>query len=594
MRRLLVVLLIFCLVLAVAILLTIMWSEAVVPLTQRGRDIISFILMLLQLLGIAIAIAIALLVIVQYIQDLRPRHFVFGGFSNVSKLLEAEKMPLDLDMLAREKLVYQFEILNHRLHPTDDTSTDVDALFDAERCSPKNPAGSNIRGYLLSDQIKKEIVDDLTKDLTKITADLNMPKYTDLVNLVGEIAPAEITPFMRLVDAVIPPHIIKAVGHLQWWKATPDCAGITFDFVDLGEQRSITVRTIRWHPSDENSSDKSTISELACNELILSGKGNGESVHREQEEPDENQIIQLATDRYLELLDPSMRWLALVFWEQRTSLHVPFRYRVNRDKNYKEERLAYLQYILGALYYTSANEFRAYDQFFTQLAIEHFGRAIKIKSDWYLPYLQLATIYSFKMLELRSSKSQNEVQQKLLQKVLHLCGQALDNVGQQNKKTIDMAQRRITVIKLLAEVASGTNENLDKAAPEFEGLEKWQDPADIDPKQQPDCSAYLYQLATLYTIAYNEYIPHVRDKALRYLAYSLARSSELRDKVNVDPNFQKFMEEGDLVVLKEELEKKIREKPDLEELAEEPFRDEIDKILGRLEELKLRKIKSSN
>ena len=106
------------------------------------------------------------------------------------------------------------------------------------------------------------------------------------------------------------------------------------------------------------------------------------------------------------------------------------------------------------------------------------------------------------------------------------------------------------------------------------------DPADYD-SARPDCAAYLYNLARWYAIAYDELkgVHNAKEEARRYLAYGLARSRSLWDSKLLNPNFKGLINEGDLRVLKDELKKKLHEKPELARLMGEKFKTEIGEIL---------------
>ena len=75
----------------------------------------------------------------------------------------------------------------------------------------EDPSGNNIGMYLSADQFKSEIIGDL-KDVIMSLKDL---KDINLMHLVGEITPQEISPIVKFIEAVIPPHTIRATGHLQ-------------------------------------------------------------------------------------------------------------------------------------------------------------------------------------------------------------------------------------------------------------------------------------------------------------------------------------------------------------------------------------------
>ena len=69
-----------------------------------AQDVSSLILAIIQLCIIGIAIY----GLHRYFRYYRPSIFIFKGFSNASKLVDIDHVPIDLDNLAREELAYQF------------------------------------------------------------------------------------------------------------------------------------------------------------------------------------------------------------------------------------------------------------------------------------------------------------------------------------------------------------------------------------------------------------------------------------------------------------------------------------------------------
>jgi tetratricopeptide (TPR) repeat protein len=324
-----------------------------------------------------------------------------------------------------------------------------------------------------------------------------------------------------------------------------------------------------------------------------------------------------------------MYWVALMFWEQKLLSDVPF---MNRIFNVREKRRqARILYLIGALYFARADQFKAYSSFFCQLAVEHFRSALIADPSWGLPYLYLANLYSFKAQDKESelqvllanlegdhmwprptpllSRPFQDAEElrhtyrlyenKLLDEAFNLYDKAL---GIAKRKGQKCTQARIIIAKALAELTSGLNTNdegrIGKATQEIEDMKTRIDPADFDPARA-DCAGYLSNLATWYQIAYDKFVgvPNAKKEARRYLAYSLARSRSLWDTVENDKNFKSMRDEEDLGVLKEELDKKLREEREMEKklgkkLIEERklatmkgqnFRTEINKILEKVD-----------
>ncbi len=578
MRRfLIIVLLIIVFILLVTIPFYLWGIERFVAFSEQEKIISDIILPTLELIGIFVAVVIVVTILFQYFRYRRPYRLVFEAFSNEPELIDTEKKPLNLSILAQEELERQFRIIYNELNGYSDRkkkSKSFEALVADELYIEEEALGNKIGNYVSVDQIKKS---GLIEDLKNVIKFLKDPKGMNLISLVGEIAPKEAAPVMKFIEAVIPPHIIKATGYLQWRSSKADKVGMTFKYEDLSNQRNLMVRTIWWQSSEKSATAthiQTSFPSRAAN----------------------NTLTYKVTEQYFELLSPAMYWTALIFWEQKLISHVPPLNHI--FKNRERRRQARILYLLGSLYYAHAEQYHANNTFFYQLAVEHFRQASIKDPSWPLPYLYLANLYSFKSFEVR--KTENERSELLFNEARSLYRQALDHTNETNLHT----RPRIILARALAELASGidtrqidSNTELMEAMQEVEKIKKQIDPADFDP-QRADCAAYLYNLAIYYGKAYDHSVNirdvvSTRDEARRYFAYSLVRSQNMRDmaeqmldeqsggKPNYDENiFTMMRDEGDLKILLEIIKKKLDENSRLTELTGEDFKSEIGKILG--------------
>ncbi len=596
MKRFLAMVILIIVVVVVVTVPFIIWGETRFAFFKdQEKSITDFLLVSLELIGLVISIAIVVFILYQYVSYRRPYRLVFEAFSNESELVETENKPLNLGILAQEELVRQFKIIYNDLKGySDQDSQDFEVLVADELYIEEELSGNDVGKYVSADQIKKG---GMIEDLKEVIRDLKDPKGINLMNLVGEIAPKEVTPFMKFIEAIFPAHVIRATGHLQSKSDRSRKVGITFEFVDLGSQRNLMVRTLRWQSSDniEDSADTTPPAE--------SNTANGTSTNER-------------TDYYIELLSPAMYWVALMFWEQKLISNIP---PINRILKVREKRRkARILYLIGALYYAHADQFKAYSNFFCQLAVEHFRPALIADPNWGLPYLYLANLYSFKAQakegELQRLRSNSESkrkdliptpllsrpfqdteelrskyclhEKKLLNEAFYLYDKAL---GIAKRKGQKFTQARIIIAKALAELTSGLNTNdegrIGEAMREIEDMKTQIDPANYDPTRA-DCAGYLYNLATWYQLAYDNFIgvPNAKKEARRYLAYSLARSRSLWDWAETDEIFKSMRVEGDLEKLVQELDKKLSEKPGLAILTGKEFKIEIDPILANIDQ----------
>lgn len=551
MKRILAILLLIIVLVAVVAVPFIIWGGArFASFSDQEKAIVTFLLASLELIGLIISIAIVIFILYQYIRYRRPYRLVFEAFSNELELVDTENKPLNLSILAQEELVRQFKLIYNDLKRySDNGGQDFEEFVADELYIEEDPSGNDIEKYVSEDQVKKG---GMIEDLKEVIRDLKDPKGINLMNLVGEIAPKEVTPVMKFIEAIFPPHVISAIGHLQCKSDKSGRVGITFEFVDFGSQRNLMVRTLQWQSSD-NMADETLTNKV--------------------------------TDYYIELLSPAMDWVALMFWEQKLLSGTPLINRVFKVR--EKRRKARMLYLLGALYFAHADRFKAYSSFFCQLAVEHLRQALIADRSWGLPYLYLANLYAFK-----AQVKTGELHEKLLDEALSLYDQVLELAKGEEHKFI---RARIILAKALAELTSGVEtknkRRIDKASQEIEDMKKQTDPADFDFKRA-DCAAYLYNLAIWYQIAYDNYvgIPNVipRDEARRYLAYSLVRSPNFWDVVQNDDNFKSMRDEGDLEKLKQELREKLDKEPELVRMTGKHFKTEIGKILEKVDQLLLR------
>src|SRR5579863_2082451 len=264
---------------------------------------------------------------------------------------------------------------------------------------------------------------------------------------------------------------------------------------------------------------------------------------------------------YLELLNPAMYWLAMMFLEQNLISYVPFPDRIFKVR--EKRRQARRFFLLGALYYVHADQFRSYKDFFNQLAEEHFRQASTTDSSWYLPHLYLANSCSYHM-----QTTEGETRVKLLKKALSLYKAALDLAI---KKNSNDTQNKIRIARALAKLIAKDSQGLNdwklikEAEDEVQDLIS-QDPANFDP-DRTDCGNYLFSLSYWYVLAeqlHPTYIDNAEQKARRYVAYCLARSENLWDAIKNDNDFKSICGgEESLNTLKQVLDEKLLKQGEL-------------------------------
>jgi hypothetical protein len=551
------------------------------PLTL-GSKIISFILSLLQI-GVIILIAV---VAVIYILS-RKYYYVFKGFSNASALPSLEKRPLDLDILAREELVHQLKLLyqdwtsfsGHRGLDSNPLITFPPYTEQHTQQSDDSLQGHDPARYLPSDEIK-----EMSVEWKKLIKSFQDPKDADLMSMIGESAPKEISPIMKLINALIPPRIVEATGYLQWHNN--DRIGITFEFVGPRKQQTLMPRTI-YHLEDKAAPNPL---HYPSKQGPMNARGGGLAAKQQKVK-----IPQVTTDCYIDLLAPAMNWLVLTFWQYHKTLHVTF---INRIFSRREkQRRAQLHYLLGALYYACSEQHPVYESFFWPLAVEHFHHATRLDPDWSAPYLYLATIYSNSS---RMRLSQGKEHWKLFDESLSLYNQGINHtilvekrLQSQNAFPLPAFILQIARRKRMREVSHARDKLI--VAQELTNLELDSDYAksftlsdalkqilsQLDSMKlnlsEVD-SGYLYNLARLYVISLEKSLgfDHPRKKGVCLLAYSLAHSPGLWTSAYRDKDLKENL---DLIILEKVLESKRKTNPKLDMLKGSELDTEIDAIL---------------
>lgn len=542
MRRILLILLSIVLILAAIAFVIVQGGEIATTYTTRSQNLVSLILALLQVIGIFLAIILSGFILSQYLQYIRPHRFIFDGFSNEGELTNADtkKMPVNLSKLAREELVDQFKIIYRELkkytqetrgEPEDIGLDNDDLYYFGKNALGKNASLPDISLYLpaptrttLGYGRVKKFLDDL-EALLNTFGDSEM---LDLAKSIGTVAPKETAQIINFIEAILPPSIIKAVGYLQWKGEV----GITFEIIDVQNEASTMIDTIWQLPAY----------------------------------PSEGSL----KERYIKLLEPAMRWLVLVFWEWKVQSHLSRKAHFlffKKSARSLNRANAVLYYLIGALYYASADEFPSYEPFFSKLAVEHFRLAAKTDQRWYLPVLYLANIYRFKMKD-----AKGEMRGTLFDKALRLYDRASQCADREGDHC---ASQRINFNKALAQADSGIDDQENSARQMIEDLikELEGEPTTELSLKQVDCASYLYNLAVWCANASK------REQACRALAYCLALSPSWWDRVERASAFVDMRE--DLKFLKEKLNKQ----PSLVKLSKKKYVKEINMILDNLKSI---------
>src|SRR5260370_2019752 len=225
MKRILaIVLLIIVLIVVITVPFIIWGGGRFTSFSDQEKAITSFLLASLELIGLIVSIAIVVFILYQTIQYRLQYRFVFEAFSNESEFGYIEKKLLNLSLFARDELVRQVNNIYKELKGYSDRDFETlvaDELYN-EQDHEKNASIKDF-GIDLAEIVKIDTFEHIIETLDL----LNNPQGIKW----DEIAPKEISPIFKVIEAVIPLHVIKATGYLQWGSHRPGGEGITFEFV---------------------------------------------------------------------------------------------------------------------------------------------------------------------------------------------------------------------------------------------------------------------------------------------------------------------------------------------------------------------------
>ncbi|MBD2463923.1 hypothetical protein H6G89_23250 [Oscillatoria sp. FACHB-1407] len=350
-------------------------------------------------------------------------------------------------------------------------------------------------------------------------------RLTSLLASIKEFAPTQLSPIFQLINILFPPFGTKVTGLLQSKDSSPEKLGLTIEITDIQGELVPRLYTI-WEPQSKKAVD----SEVVLPELTIK-------------------------DRYITLLRPVARWLALELSRREMVVKVP----LGQDrKRYQGQ----IHNFFGVLNYASA---QTHGNFFYQLAIEDLQQAIELCPNWYQPYENLADTYSTKGRE-EQGKIKIDLQRK-----------AILNYNSALERVIDEpVANRIRLSKAIALLLLADKDSIDEANNEIELIKKkWNPVAELD-------SRFLYNLA-VWHLTYKS--QGFGDKstvqlARLYLAYSLARSRKFWDWAIKDPDLEEIR--NDLPDLQFHLSRSLREMPDINKCIDKEFEEIINKIFEKI------------
>ena len=161
-RFLTIALLIIVLIVVVTVPFIIWGGTKFASFSDQEKTITTFLLASLELIGLVVSTAIVIFILYQYIRYRRPYRLIFDAFSNELALIQNENKPLNLSVLAKEKLVRQFIIIFNELKVySGEKSQDFEAFVADELYIEEDLSENDIEIYVSANQIiKSGIIED--------------------------------------------------------------------------------------------------------------------------------------------------------------------------------------------------------------------------------------------------------------------------------------------------------------------------------------------------------------------------------------------------------------------------------------------------
>lgn len=364
-----------------------------------------------------------------------------------------------------------------------------------------------------------------SSDVSPLPQATSDQRLTSLLSSIKEFAPTQLSPAFQLISILFPPFGTKVTGLLQSKSSSPEKLGLTIEITDIQGELVPRLYTI-WEPPSKQSVDAQDILPEAP-----------------------------VKDRYIALLKPVARWLALELSRREMAVKVPF----GQDRKQYQGQI---HNFFGVLNYASA---QTHGSFFHQLAIEDLQQAIELCPDWYQPYENLADVYSTQGRE-EQGKINIDLQRR-----------ALLNYNSSLERVIDeLVVNRIRLSKAISLLLLADQDSVNEANNEIELVKKgWNPIEELD-------SRFLYNLAVWHLTYKRQGFgdQSTIQLARLYLAYSLARSRKFWDWAVKDPDLEEVR--GDLLNLQFYLSQNLKALPDIEKCIDQRFEEMISKTFKQI------------
>ncbi len=297
---------------------------------------------------------------------------------------------------------------------------------------------------------------------------------------------------------------------------------------------------------------------------------------------------QTIEQRYIELLDPAVCWLAIEL--ARRSMAAQERRIGYRSILFKRKRIHYrarLYNFIGNLHLTSGQKYQIF-QIFYDLAVDDFKKAIDLDKNWYRPSENLANVYVEIGKKEKEQSSKESQRQALLDfgEAIKYYEEALDQLdnhirGLSTETTLERQKNkhRIIVLKAIALLLTGDLVNVKEAKNAISDFEdKWDSSLEMDSHLLYNLACWNARLATIKNIDASD-VTKAKNSARRYLAYSLARDNDLWDWAEQDACFEGIKEGVRDILFR--LKQKLQDEKfsDLPKWTGDSFRDTFDDIL---------------
>lgn len=533
---------------------------------KTNKALTSILLFLVNFLSILIVILLGPFLIWRIWRLSQVSNLVIDTFNNSTGNADLDKVLSGLNQLTRQNLVPVIEGVRQRIITYRDQGP---GKYDPSDQSP--PPATN--------------VDQSLNNL--------------LASLKGVPSAGPLQTALQLMSLLFTSRGIKVSITLQKRGDTPQIFGISLEVTDLQSRQGPKLFTF-WEPSPP----PKTVSDDKSSNWLYKLIPLLETIQSHPAKKQVPDVVKTPEDRFLTLLRPATRWLAIELTRRSMVAQMP-RIRRWEIKHYCSR----VYNFIGDFYQSSFLEYYHYADF-GDMATNNFKLSIETDKEWFQPYENLADTYIIQVKGERSISGKTD--KELLYQAISRYNQASEHYRRKEVLMVTV-MRRLGISTAIAQLLTGDSDLIGEAKDLIEKIVSQetlvggQVPAvrsgnaiandtmklveeipKIEHTWQLDSEKdgqLLYNLALWYGISKSMPEPGFPDAKLlarRYLIYSLVRDDSLWDMAISDSSFVDVFTDDEFGTLKTIISRKMCEVPALQKEEGPEFERHINEIANKI------------